>query len=206
TNLQTSADQGNHFANYHLGKIYADSESQHYNLDKAITNLQTSADQGNHFANYHLGKIYADPNNGHFNVQKAIYNLELATTTPNGANAYYRLGKLYANKYYECFDINKAKECFSISSDMGNLYAQERLQSIENNNINISNSNTLTPNVGMCLSDICKATARMLMSDMNDKIANYNQIDSKAKKKTKRQKIQQGHNPNESNNNDFNLY
>ncbi len=206
SNLQTSADQGNHFANYHLGKIYADPKSQYYNLDKAISNLQTSADQGNHFANYHLGKIYADDNNSYFNIQKAIYNLKLATTTSNGANAYYKLGKLYANKYYECFDIDKAKECFSISSDMGNIYAQQRLQSIENNNIDISNSNILTPNVGMCLSDICKATARMIMSDMNDKIINYNQIDSQAKKKTKKQKIQQGHNPNESNSNEFNLY
>ena len=37
--LKVSADNGNHFASYHLGKIYADPESNYFNLDKAVAHL-----------------------------------------------------------------------------------------------------------------------------------------------------------------------
>ena len=57
--LTLSADQGNQFAQYSLGKLFLDGrEDLTPNTQQAVKWLTLSADQGNQFAQYSLGKLY----------------------------------------------------------------------------------------------------------------------------------------------------
>lgn len=56
--LLQSAEQKNEFAQYQLGKIYADTGLSIYNMDKAVKYLTLSAEQGNQYAQCRLGSVY----------------------------------------------------------------------------------------------------------------------------------------------------
>ena len=56
--LEQSADQGNQYAQYALGKLYLSGEDVPKDIPKAILWLEQSASQGNQYAQYALGKLY----------------------------------------------------------------------------------------------------------------------------------------------------
>ena len=56
--LKQSAEKGNQFAQYVLGKLYLKDEEIPKDVEKALKYLTSSAEQGNQFSQYILGKMY----------------------------------------------------------------------------------------------------------------------------------------------------
>lgn len=56
--LKYTADGGDQFARYTLGKVYLQGEHAEKDLDAAVDYLKLSAEQGNQYAQYTLGKLY----------------------------------------------------------------------------------------------------------------------------------------------------
>ncbi len=91
-----SADQGNQFAQYSLGKLFLDGkEDLTPNTQQAVKWLTLSADQGNQFAQYSLGKLFLDGKEDLApSTQQAVKWLTLSADQGNQF-AQYSLGKLF---------------------------------------------------------------------------------------------------------------
>ena len=83
--LQLSADQGNQFAQYQLGKLYlGENEDIPRDIEKALSFLQLSADQGNQFALYQLGRLYFHGDEGiPKDMDKALFYLQTSADLGN---------------------------------------------------------------------------------------------------------------------------
>lgn len=204
-NLQVSAEQGNHFANYKLGKIYADKNSPFYDPNRAIPNLQVSANQGNHFANYQLGKLYISRDNPYFDVQKSISNFEVSAKE-NNPNAYYQLGKIYSSRTLGVYNKEKAVFCFKKAQEGNHPFAKEQLDKLQNQKEPHPNTGKFVSEIGNCISELCRLLSMSIDTDMNERINNYNKIDSKAQKRSKKQKAKHSHKMKENNSDEFNMY
>ena len=139
--LQLSADQGNQFAQYQLGRLYlGENEDIPKDIEKALSFLQLSADQGNQFAQYQLGKLYLGKDEDTpKDTQKALSFLQLSADQGNSF-AMYQLGGLY---FYGDEgipkDMDKALFYLQASAELGNEYAQSFLDYIERGYQPISN-------------------------------------------------------------------
>lgn len=56
--LEAASEQGNPFADYALGKLYADGEVTAKDMEKAFHHLHKAADADNAYAQYRLGRLY----------------------------------------------------------------------------------------------------------------------------------------------------
>lgn len=56
--MEKSAEQGNQYAQYQLGKLYLMGEQTEKDVDTALSYLKQAAEQGNQYAQYVLGKLY----------------------------------------------------------------------------------------------------------------------------------------------------
>lgn len=116
--LSLSAEQGNSFAQFKLGKYYLDSEPE-----RAIKYLTQSADQGNQFAQYTLGSLFLS-SESEKEQEKGLSYL-LASAEQGNSFAQFRLGK-----YYLDADREKAITYLTKSADQENQFAQYKLGAI----------------------------------------------------------------------------
>ena len=117
--FRLSAEAGNDFSEYALGKLLLSQER----TEEAMQWLGKAADHGNQFARYRLGKIYLTGESVPKDVQKA---LEYLTASAEQGNqfAQYTLGKLYLLGRDVKQDREQAKEWLTRSAVQGNEYAQ----------------------------------------------------------------------------------
>ena len=124
--FRLSAEAGNDFSEYALGKLLLTQERTR----EAMRWLGKAADHGNQFARYRLGKIYLTGESVTKDVQRA---LEYLTASAEQGNqfAQYTLGKLYLLGRDVKKDREQAREWLTRSADQGNEYAQFFLDSFD---------------------------------------------------------------------------
>ncbi len=124
--LHASAEQGNQFAQYTLGKLYLNGERIPPNVPEAMRWLHASAEQGNQYAQYTLGKLYLNGESIPPNIPEAMHWLH-ASAEQGNQFAQYTLGKLYLNGERIPQNIPEAMKWLHASAEQGNEYAQRLL-------------------------------------------------------------------------------
>ena len=113
-----SAQAGNDYSQYALGKMLLEDESA-----EAVSWLQNAADQGNKFAQYRLGKLYLTGEHVTKDIDLALQYLK-DSAQRNNQFAQYTLGKLYLQGKEVHQDRETAKMWLELSAAQGNQYAQ----------------------------------------------------------------------------------
>ena len=126
--LQLSAEQGNEYAAYQLGKVLIENEECR-NIEQGIHWLTTAADKNSPYALYQLGKIYMEGLFVPSNEEKAIHYFEKASTENSAAS--FRLGCIYLWGKGALQDKKKGREWLEFSAGQGNEYARKVLNQIE---------------------------------------------------------------------------
>lgn len=126
--LQLSAEQGNEYAAYQLGKVLIENEKCR-NIEQGIRWLTTAADKNNPYALHQLGKIYMEGLFVPSNEEKAIHYFEKASTENSVAS--FRLGCIYLWGKGALQDKKKGREWLEFSAGQGNEYARKVLNQIE---------------------------------------------------------------------------
>ena len=116
--FRLSAEAGNDFSEYALGKLLLSKER----TEEAMQWLGKAADHGNQFARYRLGKIYLTGESVPKDVEKALEYLT-ASVKQGNQFAQYTLGKLYLLGHDVKRDREQAKEWLTRSAAQGNEYA-----------------------------------------------------------------------------------
>ena len=116
--FRLSAEAGNDFSEYALGKLLLNQE----HTEEAMQWLGKAADHGNQFARYRLGKIYLTGESVPKDVEKALGYLT-ASAEQGNQFAQYTLGKLYLLGNDVKQDHEQAKEWLTRSAAQGNEYA-----------------------------------------------------------------------------------
>ena len=117
--FRLSAEAGNDFSEYALGKLLLNQER----AEEAMQWLGKAANHGNQFARYRLGKIYLTGESVPKDVEKALGYLTASAKQGNQL-AQYTLGKLYLLGHDVKRDREQAKEWLTHSAAQGNEYAQ----------------------------------------------------------------------------------
>ena len=117
--FRLSAEAGNDFSEYALGKLLLNQE----HTEEAMQWLGKAADHGNQFARYRLGKIYLTGESVPKDVEKALGYLT-ASAEQGNQFAQYTLGKLYLLGHDVKQDREQAKEWLTRSAAQGNEYAK----------------------------------------------------------------------------------
>ena len=130
--LKQAEKDGSAVACQHLANIYANKESNNYNIDTAISylNKATELSNDNHIASYQLGLIYSDTENTNvYNLEKAVSFFKISS---NAGNHYasYHLGKIYSDPESDYFNLDKAVAALKVSANKGNHYASYHLGKI----------------------------------------------------------------------------
>lgn len=94
------------YASYHLGKIYADPESNYYNLAKAIEYFGSSAKDGNVMAEISLNRCqYKLESNSSQPLDIAYDSLKTSTEILNGLSSIVKLlAKALRNNTQDCIN------------------------------------------------------------------------------------------------------
>lgn len=119
--LEESLEEGNLFAAYALGKLYADGELVEKDSEKAFRYLTLSADDENPYACYRLGKLYLETEPK--DVGKALFYLHQAAEK-NLSQASCLLGRMYLTGEEIKKDTELAVKWLTKSSEEGNSFAQ----------------------------------------------------------------------------------
>lgn len=119
--LVVASEQVNSFADYALGKLYADGELTAKDMEKAFYHLHKAADADNAFACYRLSRLYLSDE--YKDIGRAVHYLTLAANRKNEF-ASYRLGKLYLVGEEVAKNVELAIRYLEEYSGAGNQYAQ----------------------------------------------------------------------------------
>ena len=117
--FRSSAEAGNDFSEYALGKLLLTQKR----WEEALGWLGKAADHGNQFARYRLGKICLTGESAPKDVEKALAYL-IASADQGNQFAQYTLGKLYLLGRDVPPDREQAREWLSRAAAQGNAYAQ----------------------------------------------------------------------------------
>jgi len=184
TYFEKSAKLGNVNAQYMLGRIYLESDSEHENVEKALQWLGKAADNGNALAQYAMGKLYLAGNHVEKDIQKAV---ELFTKSAEQGNQYaqYALGKLYLLGHDVRQDKETALHWLSAAAAQGNIYAKyllERMDSFKDPSILLAATRLMHHLGNIFRDEYQKAFGNPLI-----------QVDRKLRKKIMEKKLAQGH-------------
>ena len=119
--LEEIAGQGNPFAAYALGKLFAEGTLIARDMEKAIYYLEQSAEQENAYAQYRLASIYLSKE--YRDMAKAVKYLSLAASRHH-EYAMYRLGRLYLTGEGVEKNVSLALKLLTEAAENGNQYAQ----------------------------------------------------------------------------------
>lgn len=128
--FRKSADNGNIYAAYRLGKIYLSDDFK--NLELAEKYLKIAADKDEPYAIYSLAKLYLGVEIP-MRKDEAVTLLEKSAKLGNTVSSY-ALGKLYLFGREIEKDTDKAKEWLEISAAAGNEYAKNLLENMDRHN------------------------------------------------------------------------
>ena len=121
------ADQGDDFAQYNLGIMYARGQGVAQSLAEAFKWFRLSANQGNASAQYSLGVMFAEGNGVPQNNDEAVKWYRLAANQGN-AVAQYNLGLMHLNRKKGVAQSDvEAVKWFRKSADQGHAGAQSTL-------------------------------------------------------------------------------
>lgn len=81
--LKLSAKEGNHYAQYKLGRMLIVNEFSEEDIDEGVYWLEKSCEQGNEYAEYYLGKQYLGNGKVDENYKRAIYLLSESASKGN---------------------------------------------------------------------------------------------------------------------------
>ncbi len=140
-----SAEQGNAYAQYRLGRLYLDGTESGKDIDAAVHWLSKSAEQENDMALYTLGKSYLSEKDVPKNVPFAVSCLERAAKLEN-SYAEYQLGQLYIQGIDVPQDVGLGLWYLNSAADKDNdrtLYALGKLY--------LTGENGVEQNVGKAL-------------------------------------------------------
>ncbi|AFV10990.1 serine threonine protein phosphatase 5 [Thermacetogenium phaeum DSM 12270] len=184
TYFEKSAKLGNVNAQYMLGRIYLESDSEHENVEKALQWLGKAADNGNALAQYAMGKLYLTGNHLEKDAVKAV---ELLTKSAEQGNQYaqYALGKLYLLGHDVRQDKETALHWLSAAAAQGNIYAKyllERMDSFKDPSILLAATRLMHHLGNIFREEYQKAFGNPLI-----------QVDRKLRKKLMEKKLAQGH-------------
>lgn len=179
-----SAKLGNVNAQYMLGRIYLESDSEHENVEKALQWLGKAADNGNALAQYAMGKLYLTGNHLEKDAVKAV---ELFTKSAEQGNQYaqYALGKLYLLGHDVRQDKETALHWLSAAAAQGNIYAKyllERMDSFKDPSILLTATRLMHHLGNIFREKYQKAFGNPLIH-----------VDRKLRKKIMEKKLAQGH-------------
>lgn len=124
--FRRSAEAGNDFSEYTLGKLFLSQKR----TEEAVRWLSKAALHGNQFAEYRLGKLYLTGEGVPKDIEKSVAFLTVAAERGNQF-AQYTLGKLYLLGRDVPQDREQAKKWLSRSAAQGNSYAQFFLDRFE---------------------------------------------------------------------------
>lgn len=184
TYFEKSAKLGNVNAQYMLGRIYLESDSEHENVEKALQWLGKAADNENAPALYAMGKLYLTGNHLEKDAVKAV---ELLTKSAEQGNQYaqYALGKLYLLGHDVRQDKETAVYWLSAAAAQGNIYAKyllERMDSFKDPPILLAATRLMHHLGNIFREKYQKAFGNPLI-----------QVDRKLRKKIMEKKLAQGH-------------
>ncbi|KAK8867178.1 hypothetical protein M9Y10_010154 [Tritrichomonas musculus] len=124
-----SADQNYAKAQFKLGSIYSEEQSDLYDIEKAVHYYSLAANQNYAKAQYKLGSIYSEEQSDLHDIRKAIHYYSLAANQ-NYAKAQCKLGSIYSEEQSDLYDIEKAIHCYSLAANQNYAKAQCKLGSI----------------------------------------------------------------------------
>jgi len=184
TCFEKSAKLGNAPAQYMLGRIYLELDSEYENVEKALQWLGKAADNGNALAQYAMGKLYLVGNHVEKDIQKAV---ELFTKSVEQGNQYaqYALGKLYLLGHDVRQDKETALHWLSAAAAQGNIYAKyllERMDSFKDPSILLAATRLMHHLGNIFRDEYQKAFGNPLIH-----------VDRKLRKKIMEKKLAQGH-------------
>lgn len=120
-----SANQGYHWGEYNLGLCFFKGEGTSLNMDSAKYWLMRAASKQNSSAENLIGIIYYRAKN----IQEAIKWYELSGSRGNSW-AYFNLGEIYRDGIETEKDIERAKDYFKKSAELGNDSSKAILEKI----------------------------------------------------------------------------
>lgn len=151
----------NHLVSYSLGAAYADLQSKHYDIYKAIKYLEQASELGNNFAMFKLGTIYSASSDKYeevpSNIPLAISFFEKSASVGNHL-AVYSLGKLFSDPDLGYYDIHKAIGYLERASCLGNDFAMLKLGNIYSSSAD--NYPEVPTNISRAISYLEKASAQ----------------------------------------------
>ena len=151
--LRESANDGNGWAQYLLGKFYFRGEHTEKDVFEAERFLNASAEQKNSQAQYLLAKLYLCEDGIPKDAGKALYWLWESVKQKN-QYAQYQLGKMLLFGKDAEQDIQNGITLLSASVEQGNVYAARLLQSYYSGRLR-------NPSVGMASVRLLSQLARI---------------------------------------------
>lgn len=125
--LLKSAQSGDPYAQYAVGKSYRDGINTEINIPQAAAWLWKSAEQGNAYASHALGKLLLDGGEGlPEDVNSALFWLQ-KSAEQNNPYAQYHLGKLLLLGDVIPKNAEQAVRLLTAAAEQGNQYAQYTL-------------------------------------------------------------------------------
>lgn len=128
--LEKSANDGNQFAQYQLGKIYYSPDYGEPDYPLAISYLKDSAALGNDSAMYQLGRMYSNEDIPIYNMDQAISYL-MESSNKNNSFAQLQLGIIYLWGKGAKRDVTVGKDFLAQAIKNVNPFAQQVLDSYE---------------------------------------------------------------------------
>lgn len=126
TVYRKAANEGNIYAQGHLGMMYLNGVGDKINQVEAVNWLQKAANQGDTYAQGHLGQIYAQGNGVAADPVEAVKWYRKAANQDD-IFAEGRLGWMYLEGHGVTKDPVEAGKWFRKGADQGDAYAQGRL-------------------------------------------------------------------------------
>ena len=130
--FKDSAELGNQFAQYQLGKIFSSPQFGMPDYPLAISFLEASAAQENDFAMYQLGILYKNSDLEFYDIDKALDYFKSSAELENQF-AQYQLGKIYSSTDFGEANYPLAISYLEASAVQGNDFALYQLGVIYKN-------------------------------------------------------------------------
>ncbi len=183
--LQWSAEAGNDYSQYALGKLL----QERGRIREALRWYEEASARGNEYADYRLGKLYLIGKDVPKDVLAAVRHLAAAAELGN-QYAQYTLGKLYLMGQDVPRDKGQALHWLTQAADLGNEYAQFFLERWESMG---------QPSVMLSVTRLLRSVAQTFRDAPLPRDATTMQphIDRKRLKKLREKKLAMGHKPDD---------
>ena len=170
--LNSASDDGYEYAQYLLGKLYAEGKFVDKDVFFALLYLERAAMQNNPYAAYLAGKLYLTDEENR-DTYRAVKCFSAAAENGN-SYAEYMLGKMYLYGNGVERDVDLALSYLNSSAEHGNEYAAQLLYNL---------SHSKNPSVAMAAFRLLQYLARIIQNRLEDeRKSKENQTDKKLRR------------------------